>query len=93
MNLTLGEVVPQEVLRESLGAKLMNVALLRGNLQEAFEGVVDHTVELKFVAMEAKISFKDELAAIEVNIGRAFEDQYLELKVEDAPSAKVNLYY
>ena len=43
--------------------KLVNVNLLRHNLKEALEGVVDATVDLKFVAIDAKMSFRNEMTA------------------------------
>ena len=71
--------VPKETLRKLLKVELVNAVLLRGNLKQAFEGVFEAAVELKFVAKDAKISFKDELATIGVNVDRTFEDQYLKL--------------
>ena len=62
--------VPKEVLGESLRVQPMNVCVIRRNHKEAFEGVVDATVNLKFVASDAKMSFKDEMAAIRDDIGR-----------------------
>ena len=52
----------------------MKIDLLRKNLKEAFEGVVDAVIDLKFATRDAKASIKDELAAFKVNIGRSFED-------------------
>ena len=49
------------------------------NLKEAFEGVVNAAVELKFISKDVKTSFKNELAIIGVNIDKPFEDKYLEL--------------
>ena len=46
----------------------MNICLMRRNLKEAFEGVVNATVELRFMAKDVKTCFKNELAIIEVDI-------------------------
>ena len=50
-----------------------SIRLLRKNLKEAFEGVVDAIVDLKFATSDAKVSFKDKLTAIVVNINRDFK--------------------
>lgn len=45
--------VCKEAKEEFAWMKLVNVDLFRRNLKEAFEGVVDATVDLKFVAIDA----------------------------------------
>ena len=38
----------------------MNVGLMKKNLKEAFKGVMDVTVELRFMAKDVKTGFKKE---------------------------------
>ena len=74
--------VPKEVLEESLRITPLNVGLMRRNLKEAFEEVVDTAMDLRFITKDVKPSFKNELAIIGVNIDRTFEGKYLELDSE-----------
>ena len=46
----------------------MNVGGLRKNLKEVYEGVMCAVIGLKLATNDAKVSLKDELVAIEVNI-------------------------
>ena len=64
-------------MEESLRITPLNVGLMRRNLKKAFEGVVDATKELKFVAKYVKTSLRNELAIIGVSIGETFEGKYL----------------
>ena len=57
-------------------AKLVNIVLMGENLKEAFEGVVEATIELKFVAENVKVSFKDKLATMGVDIDRTFDGDH-----------------
>ena len=71
--------VPEEGLEESLRAKSMNVCLLRRNLKEAFEGVVNATGELNFMAKDFKTSLETWIGHHQVNIDKTFEGKYFEL--------------
>ena len=75
---SLGKVLGKG-LKGSINVESVNIGGLRRNLKEEFEGVMDAVVDLKFATNDAKVSLKDELVAIEVNIGNNFEDQYIEL--------------
>ena len=57
----------------------MNIGLMKINLKEAFKGVMDAAVELRFMAKDVKTSFKKELDIIRVNIDKTFENKYLKL--------------
>ena len=57
----------------------MNVGLMKRNIKEAFKGVKDAAVELRFMAKDVKTSFKKELDIIRVNINKTFENKYLKL--------------
>ena len=69
-------------MEESLRITPLNVGLMRRNLKEAFEEVVDTAMDLRFITKDVKPSFKNELAIIGVNIDRTFEGKYLELDSE-----------
>ena len=75
---SLGKVLGKG-LKGSINVESVNIGGLRRNLKEAFEGVMDAVIDLKFATNNAKVGLKDELVAIEVNIGNNFEDQYIEL--------------
>ena len=57
----------------------MNSDLLRRDLKKAFEGVVNEAIGLKLETWNNKISFKEGLTALGVNIGRDFVAQYCKL--------------
>ena len=42
-----------------------------------FEEVIDAAGDMRFVAKDASVNFKEELAASEVNVDEAFKDQYI----------------
>ena len=69
-------------MKEFVRMKLVNVGLLRRNIKEEFEGVVNAAVELSFMDKDVKTIFKNELAIIMFNIDKTFEGKYLELDSE-----------
>ena len=75
---SLGKVLGNS-LKGSINVESVNIGGLRRNLNEEFEGVMDAVIDLKFATNNAKVSLKDELVAIEVNIGNNVEDLYIEL--------------
>ena len=75
---SLGKVLGKG-LKGSINVESVNIGGLRRNLNKEFEGVMDAVIDLKFATNNAKVSLKDELVAIEVNIGDNFEDHYIEL--------------
>ena len=57
----------------------MNIGLMKINLKEAFKGVMDAAVELRFMAKDVKTGFKKELDFIGANINKTFENKYLKM--------------
>ena len=55
---SLGKVLGKG-LKGSINVESVNIGGLRRNLKEAFEGVMDAVIDLKFATNNAKVSLKD----------------------------------